>query len=243
MVQSTFSPPSASVNIFAVIPAAGVGRRMGSVIPKQYIKLAGATVFEHCLKKLLAVTALQKIVVAVSADDRFWKDLPVVADSRIMIVEGGEERCQSVMKGLQALAPYCQAQDWVLVHDVARPCVAVSDIENQIKVLIAHPVGGILAVPVTDTIKQVDGKVITDTVDRSSLWQAQTPQMFRYQLLLEALQGACERRLTMTDEASALELAGYQPAVVEALKPNLKITRTDDLALAEYFLQQEQTCE
>ena len=239
---------SVSQQFYAVVPAAGMGRRMQSELPKQYLQLLGKTVLEHTLSKLLAQPQLQKIVVVVQANDQLWQSLDIFKNTRIEVVEGGVERCHSVLNGVQFLAKHGAASDWVLVHDVARPCISSVDIQALISTLNEHPVGGILAVPVTDTIKQVAAvissqqvaqPVITQTVDRSELWQAQTPQMFRLQILLDVLAQGIEQNRTITDEASALEMAGYKPAIVEAIKPNIKITRPEDLSLAEYYLQQE----
>ena len=228
-----------SDRFFAVVPAAGVGKRMGSEKPKQYLPLLGKEVIEHTINRLLAEPALEKIVVAVSPEDNHWSQLDCLKDPRIEIVEGGAERSDSVLNGLRHLSGFASQQDWVLVHDVARPCIANSDIQRLISELSEHAVGGILAVPMSDTVKQVEGKTISGTVDRSRLWRAQTPQMFRYQLLMDSLSAGIERDLSITDEASAIELAGYSPEVVEALLPNLKITRPQDLALAEYYLKKE----
>ncbi|ARN72750.1 2-C-methyl-D-erythritol 4-phosphate cytidylyltransferase [Oceanicoccus sagamiensis] len=224
---------------FAVVPAAGVGKRMGSDTPKQYLPLLGKTVIEYTLTTLLAEPLLERIIVTTSPEDNRWRSLALLSDPRIDVVAGGAERCHSVLNGLQHLSSQANKEDWVLVHDVARPCIAGSDIKQLIADLSSHAVGGILAVPMSDTVKQVDGKTITSTVDRSLLWRAQTPQMFRYQLLLESLSAGIEQGLSITDEASAIELAGYQAEVVEAMSANIKITRPEDLALAEHYLKKE----
>lgn len=228
-----------SPRFFAVIPAAGVGKRMGSEIPKQYLPLLGKTVIEHTITTLLAEPLLDRIIIAVSAEDTHWQSLDVLKDARIEIVDGGAERSDSVLNGLKHLSSIASNNDWVLVHDVARPCIAASDIQRLITALSSHPVGGILAVPMSDTVKQVAGKIIAATVDRSQLWHAQTPQMFRHQLLLDSLTAGVEQGLSITDEASAIELAGYQSEVVQAISANIKITRPEDLALAEHYLKKE----
>ncbi len=224
---------------FAVVPAAGVGRRMGNATPKQYMSLSGKTVIEHTVATLLAEPLLERIVIAVNADDSYWKSLALLNHPRIDIVEGGAERCDSVLNGLKHLSTVADKNDWALVHDVARPCIAAADIQRLIATLSSHPVGGILAVPVSDTVKQVDGKMIAATVDRSLLWQAQTPQMFRYDLLVESLTRGIEQGWSITDEASAIELAGHQAEVVEAMSANIKITRPEDIQLAEHYLTKE----
>ncbi|MDB6063159.1 MAG: 2-C-methyl-D-erythritol 4-phosphate cytidylyltransferase [Verrucomicrobiaceae bacterium] len=224
----------------AIVPAAGSGRRFGSAIPKQYLPLHGATVMEHTLRLLLSISQLERIVVVVSADDSRWCDLSVFSDPRIVTAIGGNERCDSVRNGLLKLSELNSASDWVLVHDVARPCCLRADIEKLIVHLQRHPVGGLLAIPASDTIKRVDGAhQIEETVDRSWLWQAQTPQLFRYQILLDALNHCLGLGMHVTDEAQAVEALGWQAQVIEGSRRNIKITRPDDFALAEFFLQEK----
>jgi 2-C-methyl-D-erythritol 4-phosphate cytidylyltransferase len=222
----------------AVVPAAGSGRRFGAAIPKQYLTLHGATVLEHSLRLLLRVPQLQRIVVALAPDDERWRGLAVFEDPRIEVAEGGEERCHSVLNGLRHLGAEGAATEWVLVHDVARPCCPLEDIRRLIDQLARHPVGGLLAVPASDTIKRVDAaRQIVETVDRSWLWQAQTPQLFRRQLLFDALSHCLGLGIVVTDEAQAVEALGWEAQVVEGSKRNIKITRPEDLALAEFFLR------
>jgi 2-C-methyl-D-erythritol 4-phosphate cytidylyltransferase len=224
---------------FAIVPAAGVGKRMQTEIPKQYLTLNGKTILEHTLGKLLSEEKLQRIVVPVSRTDSSWQMLSILKNEKISIVEGGKTRCQSVINGLRSLSNDCSDADWVLVHDVARPCIESVDVRLLMRELCNDSVGGILAVPASDTIKHVDKNLaINKTVDRSTLWHAQTPQMFRYKLLLDALTKATDRGLSVTDEASAIELSGYKPKVVEGNRANIKITRPEDLSLAEFYLQQ-----
>jgi 2-C-methyl-D-erythritol 4-phosphate cytidylyltransferase len=229
-----------SPKFYALVPAAGVGRRMGSDQPKQYLSLLGKTIMEHTLERLLVESRLQRVVVTISAQDTQWRELPILRDSRVKVITGGEERYHSVLNGLQYLATECADSDWVLVHDVARPCISPADVHHLIEQLVDDPVGGILAVPVSDTIKRVDtNNIISTTVDRSCLWQAQTPQMFRLGVLLAALSRAVENNCSVTDEASAIELSGLYPKVVEGSATNIKITRPEDLSLAEFYLQQD----
>ena len=235
------SSSRSSDTYYAVVPAAGVGRRMGGKQPKQYLPLLDKTVIEHTLSRLLAEPRLARIIVAVSAEDEYWQNFSVMENSRVDVVTGGAERSDSVLQGLQALISIAKPTDWVLVHDVARPCIAQTDISRLIDELSDDAVGGILAVPASDTLKQVNAEaVIGQTIDRQFIWQAQTPQMFRFQLLLDALTQATEQNLVITDEASAIEAAGHSAKVVEAQSPNIKITRPNDLALAAFYLQQEQ---
>lgn len=227
-----------SINYSAIVPAAGTGRRFGAATPKQYLPLHGATVIEHSLQLLLRVGCLERIIVVLHPDDQRWRDLAVFADSRIDIAIGGDERCHSVLNGLQHLQQKYGGSEWALVHDVARPCCLRSDIDKLIQQLEHHPVGGILAVPASDTIKRVDSaRQIEETVDRSWLWQAQTPQLFRMRLLLDALNHCIGMGMTVTDEAQAIEALGWQAQVVEGARSNIKITRPEDLALADFFLQ------
>jgi 2-C-methyl-D-erythritol 4-phosphate cytidylyltransferase len=224
----------------AVVPAAGSGRRFGAAIPKQYLSLHGSTVLEHSLRRLLDVAQLQRIVVALSPGDDRWRGLDIFSDPRIEVVEGGDERCHSVLNGLLHLERGGAVPEWVLVHDVARPCCPPADIERLIAQLAQHPVGGLLAVPASDTIKRVDGaRQVVETVDRTWLWQAQTPQLFRYHLLRDALSHCLGLGMTVTDEAQAVEALGWQAQVVEGSRRNIKITRPEDLALAEFFLQDD----
>jgi 2-C-methyl-D-erythritol 4-phosphate cytidylyltransferase len=229
-----------SPQYFAVVPAAGMGKRMSADCPKQYLKINDKTVIEHTIEKLLNVERLQKIIIAVSEHDQHWQTIELLKNPRIEIVNGGVERCISVFNGLLALDKKCNNNDWVLVHDVARPCVSVNDINKLIDQLTDKTVGGLLATPVTDTVKQVDSDgYVIETLDRSCLWRAQTPQMFRFQLLLNALEQSINSGESITDEASAVELAGFSVAVIEGSSENIKITRSEDLPLADFYLQQQ----
>ena len=224
---------------WGVVPAAGVGKRMGGQIPKQYLELRGKPVLQHTLERLLAVLEFEAVAVALGQDDGYWPDIPVAADPRIVRADGGKERADSVLSALNRLEAFASPDDWVLVHDAARVCVTASDIHKLMQTLAHDPVGGILALPSTDTLKGVERGAIVDTVDRNHVWRALTPQMFRYQALRDALMDASQRGLTVTDEASALELQGHQPKIVEGRPDNIKITRPEDLALATFYLEQQ----
>lgn len=228
-----------AIRYWAIVPAAGAGRRMGSAIPKQYLPLAGQSVIAHTLDTLLHHPRLTGVVVAISAGDEWWPEVAAgrVTDKPLLVVTGGAERGHSVLNGLEALREQAHPEDWVLVHDAVRPCLNVADLDRLLTELADDPVGGLLAVPVQDTLKQADatGRVAA-TVDRSSLWRALTPQMFRLGLLHDALQEALARGLRVTDEATAMEAAGFAPRLVEGRADNLKITRPEDLALAEFYL-------
>ena len=228
-----------NVRCFAVIPAAGSSKRMGAAIPKQYLTLLGKPVLQHTIERLLAVSAIERIVVALAADDPRWPELPAAREPRVTATRGGAERGDSVLAGLQALAGVAGDDDWVLVHDAARPCLRPDDVERLRAELADDPVGGILALPSVDTLKEVAGGEILATLDRDRIWRALTPQLFRYGLLTDALQRALAAGAVITDEASAVEWAGRRPKIVEGRPDNIKITRPEDLALAEFYLRQQ----
>lgn len=216
---------------WVVIPAAGVGSRMRADRPKQYLLLGERSIIEHTLDCFLDHPALAGLVVCIAPDDPYWPVLPCARDSRVQLAPGGRDRCDSVLSGLQRLDELgVNEGDWVLVHDAARPNLAREDLDRLLAELANDPVGGLLAVPARDTLKRVgpDGRVL-ETVDRSVIWQAFTPQMFRLGMLRGALEAALESRVQVTDEASALEWAGHSPKVVEGRADNLKVTRPEDL--------------
>jgi 2-C-methyl-D-erythritol 4-phosphate cytidylyltransferase len=223
---------------WAVVPAAGSGSRMGAEKPKQYLTVLQKTIIEHTLERLLHHKAITGVSVAVSGSDIYWESINLDTDKTVIVTEGGAERCHSVISALDSLNNVAAPDDWVLVHDAARPCVRMQDIDKMILELKEHPVGGILAVPVHDTLKRgsAAGEIV-DTVDRRNLWQAQTPQMFRLQALRQALHQAIEDGFMVTDEASAMEHIGLKPKLVEGHADNIKITRPEDLPLAEFYLQ------
>lgn len=223
---------------WAIVPAAGVGKRMNADRPKQYLTLAGQTVLEHSLTRLLHANVFTNIVVAISAEDPYWSDLPLAKDKTIIRAEGGKERADSVLSALDSIKNQAADKDWVLVHDAARPCITVADIQHLIDTLKDDPVGGILALASADTLKRVNNTRIIETVNRSHIWRALTPQMFPYGLLRQALQNTAGNP-AITDEASALELQGLQPKIVEGRPDNIKITRPEDLALAQFYLEQQ----
>jgi len=223
-----------------IVPAAGIGTRMGARFPKQYLPLAGKTVIEHTLERLLEIPNIAGIYLVLSEQDTYWADLSLAQDARIHRVTGGAERCDSVLNALEHLQTTASSDDWVLVHDAARPCIQTISILHLIDQVKNHFVGGILGVPVSDTLKQVADSVIQSTADRRLLWQAQTPQMFRLGLLRNCLQRALAEGKTITDESSALECYGYQPLMIQGRSDNIKITRPEDLAIAAMLLQQQQ---
>lgn len=216
---------------WVVIPAAGVGSRMRADRPKQYLQLAGRSILEHTLDCFLDHPQLKGLVLCLAADDPYWPLLAAATDPRIQRVDGGSERADSVLNGLLLLRELgAQEGDWVLVHDAARPNLARSDLDLLLAELADDSVGGLLAVPARDTLKRAsaDGRV-QETVDRSEIWQAYTPQMFHFAALHRALADALVAGVAVTDEASALEWAGLAPRLVEGRADNLKITRPEDL--------------
>lgn len=225
---------------WVIIPAAGIGKRMRSDVPKQYLPLGGKTVLEHTLHRLALHPAIAEIIVVIADNDEYWHRLHLDWIAKpVSIVTGGDERCDSVLNGLRALSKRAEDNDWVLVHDAARPCVRPGDID----LLINHCTdadGGLLAVPVRDTMKQTDGAdSVVSTVERDNLWHALTPQMFPYARLKAALEDAVSKHCIVTDEAMAMERAGYKPLLVEGHADNIKVTRPEDLDLAAFYLQQQ----
>lgn len=221
-----------------VIPAAGIGSRMQAQCPKQYLTVAGQTILELTLACFLEHPTVRGIIIALAEHDRWWPELNLATDTRIHTVIGGAERADSVLNALLALEHSgAQADDWVLVHDAARPLLEREDLDCLLTELASDPVGGLLAVPARDTLKQVnaDGQIVK-TIDRSIIWHALTPQMFRLDLLQRALADALQAGVVVTDESSAMEWAGYTPRVVEGQATNIKITRPEDLLFLQTLL-------
>ena len=224
-------------SVIAVVPAAGVGSRMKADRPKQYLKINGKTILEHTVEKLLAHPQVSQIVVAISDDDPYYPELPLTQNPQVIRVAGGSERADSVLSALDYIEKQ-QLGDWVMVHDAARPCVQLSDIDKLISTAMSHDVGAILAAPVRDTLKRGAQGQIDHTVERADLWHALTPQMFRAEPLWNVLSEALQQGVSITDEASAFEWKGFSPALVAGRSDNFKITQPEDLALAEFYLSQ-----
>lgn len=240
MIVEVESKGGDSKRYWGIVPAAGSGSRMQQSIPKQYSPLADSTVLEVTLRRLQALQFFESILVPIRADDTLWNTSDIATDNFFVSLEGGTQRSDSVMAGLLALEGQADSNDWVLVHDAARPCFHRSDIKRMVELLADHPVGGLMAMPILDSVKRVDaGGTVIKTLDRKQLWRAQTPQMFRYGLIREALEEAIASESEITDEASAVELKGLMPVVVRGSENNIKITLPADLALAEYYLASE----
>jgi len=216
--------PMTTPKLWLVIPAAGAGKRMQSARPKQYLSVRGSLVLDLTISRIVDHLALAGCVVAINPDDPWWCETKASQDDRITCCHGGQERADSVLAGLESLEEQADPDDWVLVHDAARPC--------------RHTVGGLLAAPVTDTLKKTgpDGPDVQATVDRTHLWRALTPQMFRYGILKSALQASLSAGRPVTDESSAVEQSGYFPCIVEGRPDNIKVTVPADLALADFLL-------
>jgi 2-C-methyl-D-erythritol 4-phosphate cytidylyltransferase len=228
---------SSTISNWAIVPAAGSGSRMAADVPKQYLQIQGKTILQHTVERLIAHPQIDGVVVAVAADDQRWDEFKFQTNKPIIKTLGGEERCHSVKNALYEVSRHGNEQDWVLVHDAARPCLRHKDLNKLIAQLSDHMVGGLLAYPVKDTMKRSDDKQrIIETVDRNGLWHALTPQMFRLHLLRDALNKAIDDGFLVTDEASAVEHAGYKPKLVEGGSDNIKITNPEDLSLAEFYL-------
>ena len=227
---------------WAIVPAAGFGSRMQAALPKQYLKLHDQSILEITLNKLLRLNFISGVVVCVAPDDEHCAGLAVAKHPRIFITDGGSERADSVLKGLQYLQaqPDVNDSDWVMVHDAARPCVSLAAIERLFNFCLTAGHGAILAAPVADTLKRADPHArVEQTVSRENLWHAHTPQCFPVGQLQAALGQALQDSHTVTDEASALEYVGWQVGLVEDTRDNIKITRPEDLALAGFILGQK----
>jgi len=227
-----------SIRYWLVLPAAGGGNRFGGSIPKQYAPLAGSTVIEHALAPFLDDGRCSGIAVVLSPGDQWFARLPVSRHTRLRMVAGGDERSDSVRLGLASLPAV--DEDWVLVHDAARPCVSRDEVDALLAATMNDPVGGLLALKVADTLKVGDDQGrVTSTAPRSALWRALTPQMFRAGLLRDALARAYQDSRVPTDESQAVEWLGHSPRLVPGSARNMKVTQASDLALAEAVLKRE----
>ena len=227
------------------MPAAGVGRRFSERMPKQFFPLNGQTVAQLCLDKLLRVPDVEQVIVACDMGNPNWSDMPARNDARVRLIAGGCNRAESVYQGLLAISDVAEKHDWVLVHDIVRPCVTLGAIARLKQEVSAHSVGGILVAPVSDTLKIVDAKgVIVGTQDRQDYRLAQTPQMVRYGELYAAMGVVLASTKVTTDEAEALEIAGRPLLAVQGRSDNIKITRYEDLQVATAILkaQEESVC-
>ncbi|MDP3210517.1 MAG: 2-C-methyl-D-erythritol 4-phosphate cytidylyltransferase [Methylotenera sp.] len=221
-----------------VIPAAGIGNRMETAIPKQYLPISGKPMISYSIQTFFASLRIASIHLALSPEDYFWRNLDLAANSRLQLhYTGGETRAQTVLNTLYAMKSQVDVDDWILVHDAARPGLTLALLDTLLNSLENDAVGGLLALPLADTLKQsnADDRVKT-TIPRDGLWQAQTPQMFRYRLLTNALESFDG---VPTDEAQAIEALGFEPKLVTGSLRNMKVTYPQDMALMELFIQKE----
>jgi 2-C-methyl-D-erythritol 4-phosphate cytidylyltransferase len=230
--------------IWAIVPDAGMGKRMLSDIPKQNLLLNGRPLLEYTLNTLLQNNAIAGLVIALQSDDEFFSELKIDSKKPVIRAVGGKERADSVLNAINTLFEYSEFdadKDWVMVHDAVRACLRQGDIDKLVSDVAENPNGGLLALPVRDTMKRQtvedDIATVATTVDRENLWHALTPQYFPAKSLKEALEKALQEGLDVTDESSAMELAGFSPVLVNGNEDNIKITRPDDLRLASLYLK------
>ena len=228
---------------WAIVPAAGTGKRMGkdAVLPKQYLHLKDKTLLEHSLSRLDSLEILSGIVLVLDKEDEYFQEISLQLSSPRFTVNGGLERVHSVFNGLAALEDKGADDDWVLVHDAVRPCVRIEDMQKLIRELKGSDSGGILAMPVNDTLKKAGSDQTVDvTLDRKNLWRAATPQMFKLGKLHKALARVIDDNEPVTDEAQAMELSGQEVQLVECSSDNIKITRPADLTIAAEILRMQE---
>ena len=232
-------PGSGNGATWAVIPAAGIGSRMGSKLPKQYLEVCDAPLIVHTIHAIAQFKPLQGILVGLSPDDRWWSEAKAQLQGigcPLIVYEGGAERADTVLLGLEKISASSKVANWALVHDAVRPLVRRGDIENLVDLVSGNPDGGLLAQPVADTLKsEIDG-CSNGTVDRSHLWRALTPQYFPVDRLMQALRKSKAQGVVVTDEASAMESIGARPRLIVGHTDNIKITYPSDLELASLLL-------
>ena len=231
--------------VWAVVPAAGIGSRFSSSEPKQYAKLAGKTLLEHALQGLLDSEIFTSLTIGTAHDDERYRKLSILSNPKLRVVNGGASRAETVLKALQSLRSTAQSSDWVMVHDAARPLVSPKDIHKLYSLGVASANAAILAKRATDTVKQshhdhslsksAHNNRVASTLDRETVWLAQTPQMARFGTLLDCLENLDEagELAQVTDEASVMERFGHDVMLVESSRENFKVTRPEDLVMAE----------
>lgn len=220
-----------------VVPAAGVGKRMRSSCPKQYLSIENKTILEHTVLRLLSHEAIGHVIIALGEDDEYFPNTSLASNENVSCVIGGKERVDSVLAGLKSISA---EQQWVLVHDAARPCFKHRDLSQLITYCIEHDHGGILASPVRDTMKLANAQqLVSTTLERSQMWHALTPQMYKAAELTHAINSALANSIVITDESSAMEASGYASGLVSGSSDNIKITQPEDLSLAEFILNRQ----
>lgn len=223
-----------------IVPAAGVGKRMLASCPKQYLTINQQSILMLTTNRLLSHPKINKVILVLSDEDEYFEQTELAQNTNIVRVSGGEERVNSVLNGLYTID--VEKYPWVLVHDAARPCITHSDIDKIIEQCLSNNCGGLLAAEMVDTIKQNsedNRNVVGSTIDRSNLWQAFTPQLYKTTELTEAIVQGLAQNLTITDESSAIELAGFPSLLVQGRRDNIKITRPEDITLATFYLEQQ----
>ena len=232
---------ASSVRYWAVIPAAGIGTRMQTEMPKQYLSINGKAILDYTLNRFCSHPKITGVVLVLAEHDHGWQQLENSSHAKIILAQGGVERCHSVLNGLRALTKLANPEDWVLVHDAVRPCLREQDVNCLFNELTEHTVGGLLGVPVHDTMKRVNkqSSEVCKTIERDGLWHAFTPQMFRLNVLTASLEKTLAEHLLVTDEAQAVERYGLRPMLIEGHPDNIKVTHPIDLALAELYLSRQ----
>lgn len=224
--------------IVALVPAAGLGKRINSFYPKQYLKIAGKTVIEHTLYFLLKQKKFSKIIISIRKNDNLFNKLKISKNKRVKTVIGGKTRADSVLSGLKYISNISKLKNcWVLIHDAVRPFLNQKDINNIFQFIeknnFSH--GGILGTPVKDTIKRTNKEKIIYTIKRKELWHALTPQFFPLKIIKKCLIKSLNKEVDIKDESSALEYCGYYPELIKGKSSNFKITQPEDLKLAEFY--------
>jgi 2-C-methyl-D-erythritol 4-phosphate cytidylyltransferase len=231
--------PNMKIPLVVVVPAAGVGKRMKADCPKQYLKINQKSIIEHTVSRLSSHPMVKKIIIALGAEDEYFSETGLLANNKVIVVDGGKERVDSVLAGLAVIDP--DQFPWVLVHDAARPCLTLDDLNQLIEACLTTDIGGILASPVRDTMKRGSNGFIQQTIERENLWHALTPQMYPTAQLKNSIEQALSAQAIITDEASAIEFSGEQSQLISSSSENIKITHPDDLALAEFILNKQST--
>ncbi|MAZ65652.1 MAG: 2-C-methyl-D-erythritol 4-phosphate cytidylyltransferase [Kangiellaceae bacterium] len=226
-------------NIHVILPAAGSGKRMGMTTPKQYLQIGDKCILQWSIEAICEYPSVASFSIAIGKNDKHWVNVAPLIKQKTDVFFGGEERANSVLNGLRYLEGKVREDDWIMVHDAARPCVAMDDIKQLMLAIDTHEVGGLLTAPVSDTIKKVKGTKITGTLDREKLRRALTPQVFRYGILRQAIEVCFEKGIDITDESSAIEQAGYKPAYYDGSSDNFKLTHAEDLSLIEAILMKQ----
>jgi 2-C-methyl-D-erythritol 4-phosphate cytidylyltransferase len=225
--------------LWVIIPAAGIGQRFNGSVPKQYERVNDQPLLSYTLKTFLNYEKTHRVVVAINENDNEWSSLVQSDYSKVSSVDGGDTRMHSVYNALQSLQTEVKEDDWICVHDAARPGLTLSALEAMMAKISSHSVGGVMGLPVVDTLKKVTPtQEIKATIDRTSLWRAQTPQIFRYAILQQALDHAINQGVLVTDESSAVEALGYSPLMILGDERNAKITVREDLELFRYWVNQ-----